>query len=222
MFYTSLSPVQKPEYQFSFILTDSKYQIIDKVLPYQFTLAPWGSDNKVFKLNNSEGHYFYANYSNKIFHLNGDSIQPRYTILNFNGFELPPDNFYLEREKIGKSSTEVYDEVWNSNYILSYYYFEIDNNLLLFLTSSGKDFVSYLNTENGNQWHAGELVDDYGLFLDGKFSRPKFIYGNKIGYYLYPFFALKDMKNNPQREINPIIGKLKEDQNPILVLFTFK
>lgn len=222
VFYTLLKAAQQTNFRYDIIITDGELKIQDKFFPYPFTNAGRGHDDKLLKVNNSDTICFYTNYSNMIYEIIDGNIQPKYKINDFNKYELPPDDFYLEREKEGKQNGKVADDIMESPYIYSYMFYENNHKIMLFFSAKKNGYVSFLNTKTQEQWHTSKLVDDFDLFLDFKYYKPRFFYKDKLGYFIFPYLALEDLDKHPAKRINPKISDMQLSENPIIVLFTLK
>jgi len=222
VFYTGLMAAQENKFRYDIIITDNNLKIINKFFPYQYTNAIRGHQDKLFKVNNSDTIYFYTNYSNVVYKIVNTKIIPKYEITNFNGHELPSQNFYLKERKAGKGNSKVAKDIFSSKLIYSYMFFKDANKLILFFNTERTSYVSLFDFQTKRQWHTSKLIDDFGLALNLEFSKPRFFHNNKLGYYIFPYLALEDKEKNTDKYINPLVSDMKIEDNPIIVLFTLK
>jgi len=204
------------KYKYHLIVTDNNFKVRNKFLPINIKNSERGAMMlNPFKKNNF---MYNSNLNNIVYTVSSEKIKSKYKI-NFKNHKLPPNDFYEKRSF--KSSSEISNDILNSNYIYSYIFNLIHSKAIIYYYADKHRHLAIINNKTGEQvFSDGKIIDDFGFHLGN--SQPISFHKDKIVYVIYPIITKKRHKKYPNRQLNSKIKNMKIEDNPALVLFELK
>jgi hypothetical protein len=195
-------------------ITDSLFNITDYFLPADFArhYGIWVGDNfYTFKKKT----YFYKQFDPVVYEITNKEIKPYYQF-HFNKDALPSLDYLIS---ISPNDNDYHRELWDSEYIYSYSFFETEQFILLsYLVDKAYQVIVYDKQERKSRRYA-----DFPYEAAHKYKAFHF-----IGTYKNSFIAFIESSDIDKPlvvnidDLNLITEKKSQEDNPILCLIQFK
>jgi hypothetical protein len=201
-----------------FLITDMEYNVLDKVVEKNFKTGYFtGRDKRMYKKDSTI--FAYTHYDSKIYGFRDSKIVSVYNLM-FDGFQFLPLDYL---KKISADNANFLHEMITSEYISKYSVFETGKTMCVYYSVSEESYVGIYNreTEQANSYAVTVFQD----FL--KIGNIDGILGATDEYIialLQPFELLEKQTQGYQfpSDLQSLLEKSHEDDNPILCLFRLK
>jgi len=174
-----------------------------------------GSPTNFYSLSGNT--YFYPQFSNKIYLVTKDSIKCKYELF-FGNADIVEQDLFMKN----KGTIDIFREIitTSKNWIRLIYIYENINYLIVKYYIKKDFYIGIYNKAHNSvvNFKQSDVLDDIGI--GGKLPLPIGIYGNQFIAQINNFETNKTKLKN--KKLKESIDTLKEDSNPILMLYSIK